>query len=435
MFGASRSPRPTLGQGVALFGLASLLLIGAIGYGALRFVEPRLVAHDVAEARRQVSFVATNLVTPALTPGVMTGDPAALAAFDRRVRERILRPGVVQVKLWSDDGTILYSDAEELVGRRFELEQEQRALLESGRGSSAESIDLGREEHALLPSDRQLTEIYTTVDGPGGETLLWESYVERNSLVEQAEALLLSLGLTGAGAASLVLAAQITLALALTHQVVQGREGRIDLLRRAASAANAERRRIAADLHDGVVQDLHGVAFDLDAVGRRTSGAADAPAPDAAELAARLRHSLRELRTLAADIHPPDLHTGGLRVALERLVQTCEGRLAVTLDVDDDLHLDGETREVLFRSAQEAVRNVLTHAHASNLTLRVRVGEERASLTVTDDGRGFWAGRSRVADGHLGLALIAEMAEAAGGTMSVRSAPGSGTSLEVEVPV
>jgi len=428
--GRFRSPRPSLGQGVALFGLASLLLMGVIGYGALRVVEPRLVAHDVTEAQRQVLFVAKQIVEPALVDGVVTGDPNALAQFDLHVRERVLRPTIVQVKLWSDDGTILYSNAEDLIGRQFELEPAQRALLEAGRGSSAEPGELVREEHAGLPAGAQVTEIYAVIDGPNGEHLLWESYVERHSLVEQAESLLLSLGLTAAVAASLLLTAQVALALVLTRQVMQGRETRIELLRRAVSAANAERRRIASDLHDGVVQDLHGLAFDLDAVEVARAQAGGTPA----ELASRLRHSVRDLRTLAADIHPPDLHSQGLRVTLERLLQRCDGRVDATLDLDRDLDLDLETRELVFRMAQEAVRNVLAHAHASHLALQVRRHNGLLSLTVTDDGQGFEVGSAGVSNGHLGLALIDEMAQAAGGRLVLRSAPRSGTTLRVEVP-
>jgi len=419
-----------------LFGLASLLLMGAIGYGAFRVVEPRLVAHDVTEAQRQVLLVAKKIVEPALVDGVVTGNPIALAQFDLYVRERVLRPGILQVKLWSDDGTILYSNAEGLIGRQFELESAQRALLEAGRGSSAEPAELVREEHAGLPTGAQVTEIYAVIEGPNGEHLLWESYVERHSLVEQAESLLLSLGLTGAVAASLLLTAQVALALELTRQVMQARETRIDLLRRAVSAANAERRRIASDLHDGVVQDLHGLAFDLDAAGAAGAGAGGAPAERAAEFASRLRHSLHDLRTLATDIHPPDLHSQGLRVALERLLQRCDGRVDATLDLDldHDLDLDLETRELVFRMAQEAVRNVLAHAHASHLALQVRRRNGLLSLTVTDDGRGFEVGSAGVSNGHLGLALIDEMAQAAGGRLVLRSAPRSGTTLRVEVP-
>ena len=407
--------------------------MGAIGYGALRVVHPRLVDHDVTEAQRQVLFVAEQIVEPAVVPGVVAGTPTALADFDRFVRERVLRPGVLQVKLWSDDGTIVYSDAAELIGTRFELEPMQRALLDAGRGSSAEVSELEREEHAGLPAGVDVTEIYAVIDGPEGEHLLWESYVERHSLVERAESLLLSLGQTGAVGASVLLAAQIALALALTHQVMQGREIRIDLLRRAVSATNAERRRIASDLHDGVVQDLHGLAFDLDAMGAPGARGADPAAQGAAALASRLRHSLQDLRTLAADIHPPDLHSQGLRVALERMLQRCDGRLDATLDLDD-LDVDFETRELVFRVAQEAVRNVLAHADASQLALRVRRRNGLLSLTVTDDGRGFEVGSAGVSNGHLGLALIDEMAQAAGGRLVLRSAPGSGTTLLVEVP-
>lgn len=439
MAGPPRSARLSLGQAVVLFGLASFLLVAAAGLVALRVVRPRLADHDVAEARRDVLLVAERIVEPAVATGVVAREPAAMAAFDRHVRERVLRPGVLQVKLWSADGTILYSDVNELIGSRFELEPEQRSLLAAGRGASARRSELDRDEHATMRgevpvADPEVIEIYAVIDGPGGEPMLWESYVEPHSLVERAESLLLSLGLTGAGAASLVLAAQVLLALALARRVTAGRHARIDLLRRAAFAADAERRRIASDLHDGVVQDLHGLALDLDAAEGGSTGMPDTPAQRAAELAARLRRSLHDLRTLAADLHPADLHARGLRDALQGLLQTCDGHLDATLDVDGDQDLEDETRRLLFRAAQEAVRNVLAHAHASHLALQVRLADGRAALAVTDDGQGFEVEATRGATGHLGLALIGEMVEAAGGRMVVRSEIGAGTSMLVELP-
>jgi two-component system, NarL family, sensor kinase len=435
VFERFRSYRPTLVHAVALLGVASFLLIGTIGYGALHVVEGRLVAHDMEETRRSVRSIAARLVQPAVTPGVVAGNAFALTEFDRRVRERVLRPGILQVILWSDDGTILYSDAAELIGRRSALEPEQRSLLEAGRGSGAEFIDAGGEEPALLPAGGEVTDAFAAIVGPDGEKLLFEAYVEPNSLIEPAESMLRSLGLIGGAAVAVLVAGQTALALALAHLMVRSREARIDVLRRAARATDGERRRIAADLHDGVIQDLQGLAFDLDTAGPLPTSVADASSSGVSDFAARLRHSLNDLRKVATDLHPPKTHRGSLRDALERLLRTYDGRLDATfdLDVDTEPELGAETRELLFRAAQEAVRNVVAHANASSVVLKVWVCGGYASLTVTDDGRGIAVGSSEVEDGHLGLALIAEAAEAAGGRLVVRSCD-FGTCVLVEVP-
>jgi two-component system, NarL family, sensor kinase len=386
------------------------------------------------EARRQVVFIASRVVEPELTSGLLVGDPSALSDFDGHVRESVLRPGVLQVRLRSGDGTILYSDAAELIGRRFEIEQEKRSLLDAGRGSSAVSGELDGGDHTGLRAGLPFIAISAVIDGPGGEQLLWESYVEPQELVEQAGSLLQSIAFAGAAAASLVLAAQVVVAFVLARELGRSRETRISLMQRAAFAADDERRRIASDLHDGVIQDLHGLAFDLHALGDPRSASLGPSTPETHHLAARLRQSVHELRTLAAAIHPPDLHGSGLEEAYERLRQSCDGQVDATFVVDSQAHLTTDTRRLVFRTTQEAVRNVLAHAHASHLLVQVRVADGSVSLTVEDDGWGFVGRPAGVSDGHLGLTLIREMAEGAGGRLTVRSAPGSGTCLHVEVP-
>lgn len=432
--GRTQSLRPTLARGLASFALASVVLIAVIGAVSLQVVEPRLVAHDLTETRRQVDFVATRIVQPGVRRGVISGAPDALAVFDRYVRERVLRPGVLQVKLWTEDGVIRYSDATELIGRRYALGLEQRELFDAGTGSTVERSALDQEEHAGLPPGSPVVEIYVAIRGPDGETLLWESYVEQHRLVEQAESLLVSFVQIGAVAAGLLVAVQIALALALVRSLVRRREMRIDLLQRSAAAAQVERRRISGQLHDGVVQDLQGLALDLDTVGTAAGvGLADTAARGS-PFAARLRSTLQDLRKLAVDIHPPDLHSRGLGVALDRLFASCDGRVVATLDVEGDAALGKAAREQIFRAAQEGVRNVLAHADASRVHVEVRVDSGRASLAVTDDGRGFVVGSLGAIDGHLGLALLADMAEVAGGQLELRSTPAHGTSLRMEVP-
>jgi two-component system, NarL family, sensor kinase len=108
----------------------------------------------------------------------------------------------------------------------------------------------------------------------------------------------------------------------------------------------------------------------------------------------------------------------------------------VTVDVKDGIQMPEEIEQLVFRAAQEAIRNAGAHAAAENVDIRVTQNGGTVKLRVADDGRGFddADAQARRAEGHLGLALIRDLAEAAGGTLTVTSEPGSGTAVELEVP-
>ena len=105
----------------------------------------------------------------------------------------------------------------------------------------------------------------------------------------------------------------------------RAREERERLLRRAVEASDAERRRIAADLHDGVVQELAGASFALAAAAKRMTGSPRAVAASLDRVAAGVRQSMRSLRSLLVEIYPPNLHTEGLAAALGDLLAPLPG--------------------------------------------------------------------------------------------------------------
>src|SRR4029079_12704016 len=104
--------------------------------------------------------------------------------------------------------------------------------------------------------------------------------------------------------------------------------------------------------------------------------------------------------------------------------------------VDPGSGISTEVEQLVFRTAQEAMRNVGAHAAATHVDLAVRRGNGAERLRVRDDGRGFDDGTlsSRRAEGHMGLAMLRDLAESAGGTLEVTSAPVSGTTVVLEVP-
>jgi two-component system NarL family sensor kinase len=146
---------------------------------------------------------------------------------------------------------------------------------------------------------------------------------------------------------------------------------------------------------------------------------------------------VRELRSLLVTIVPPALHAQGLRTSLSDLAAGLEGRgITVTVDVEDVGPLDQSTEALIYRAAQEGVRNVARHAEAGAVWLTLaREGDDRVRLTVRDDGRGLAPGHDEARRrGSVGLELLGQLVGAQGGALVVRDADGRGTELVVVLP-
>jgi two-component system NarL family sensor kinase len=154
--------------------------------------------------------------------------------------------------------------------------------------------------------------------------------------------------------------------------------------------------------------------------------------------ASATRREIRELRTLLVEIHPPNLHAVGLRAALQDLLDPLAARnIEPTLEVPADLRLPDPVESLLFRAAQEGLRNVIAHARATRVRAEIHVQSGQARLELSDDGVGFspQERENRRSGGHLGLDLLDGLVRDAGGEMLLDSAPGRGTVLVVEVPI
>jgi len=386
----------------------------------------------IADARSLTRVLARSVAQPAIPPGLTEGDAAAIDRMDRTALDRLLVDDVLRIKLWDADGTVLYSDRTELIGARYPLGDDELEVLRDG-GTDAELSDLGRPENRFerdLGGD--LLEVYTRVRSPEGEPLLFEAYLGVEEIrASRAQILDRFLPIT-IGALVALVALGTPLVLLLSRRLSRAARERERLLEAAVRASDAERLRIARDLHDGVVQDLSGSSMALSAL------AAHADEPDRRELeevGRSLRVSMRSLRSLLVEIYPPDLHTAGLSAAVDDLVAPLAAA-GTTVDVDVS-GADGASRPavaLLWRVAQESVRNVARHARADRMSLTVRHEGDRLLLEVVDDGVGFDPA-TVATDDHFGLRAAESLVREHGGTWEVESAPGSGTMVRVEVPV
>ena len=196
---------------------------------------------------------------------------------------------------------------------------------------------------------------------------------------------------------------------------------------RIVAAADAARRRIERDLHDGAQQRLVSLALQLRA-------ARAAAPPEAGELASQLEGALTEvagvldeLREIARGIHPAVLTEGGLRPALRALAR--RSAVPVSLDVKVTGRLPDQAEIAAYYAVAEALTNTAKHAHASIIDVQVDSGEGVLHVCVRDDGRGG------AHFGGSGLAGLKDRVEALGGRLSLDSPPGAGTALDIVLPL
>ena len=419
----------------AFAGLVALVTLGFATAIASRRIGER---EAIAQARTTTVIKAQGVVEPSLPDRLLPNDAATQARLDRIVRSDVLDQTLVRVKLWARDGTIVYSDEARLLGQRFPLGTEERESLVSGK-INAEVSDLNKAENRYEREFDSLLEVYLPVRTAGGETLLFEAYYRFSLVEDNGSRLWRSFAPFSLGALVALQLVQIPLAWSLARRLRRRMRDRAALLQRALDASEVERRQIASDLHDGAVQELVGVAYELSAAARGAGGQSDADARRVMEQASdRLRESVRSLRSLVVDIYPPNFDDATLESALtDLLARATEQGLEVSLDVSPSAEdLPDATARLLYRAAQEGVRNVLRHARARRVVVTVDRRDRRVTLEVHDDGVGFDSARrtAAVQGGHVGLATLAGLVSDASGTLTSRSHPGEGTTLRVEIP-
>ena len=197
------------------------------------------------------------------------------------------------------------------------------------------------------------------------------------------------------------------------------------------SAVQAERRRLARDLHDGVAQEL---AF---IVGQSRRLALAFPDERAlADIGSAAASALDGSRSTINGLRRAASHTLGGAVEQRARMLADRAGLDLHVDVSGDMVPSAELEHCLLSIVQEAISNAARHADATGLEVSVRAQEHSLELRISDDGRGFERGRVQISKhGGFGLLSMSERARELGGTLTLESSPGCGTAIEVTVPV
>jgi PAS domain S-box-containing protein len=213
---------------------------------------------------------------------------------------------------------------------------------------------------------------------------------------------------------------------------------RKQLERELMQVATRVQQRIGGDLHDGLGQQLAGVAMMLQGLGQRAVHAGS-PAlhAEVEEIVSLVNAAIRSTRSLARGLSPVRASREGLVEGFEELVNQVEERYHIRVQMElklpTDLQVDENDATNLYRIAQEGVLNAARHADAGNIFLRFRVSGADIELLVIDDGKGF--DPMEFARGSMGLRIMRFRAQLIGGYLSVESRPGGGTTLRCRCPL
>ena len=211
------------------------------------------------------------------------------------------------------------------------------------------------------------------------------------------------------------------------------------LLDRTMRGAEEERTRIATELHDGPIQRLTAVGYQLEEASFTLANGNPQYVNELLNTAQRHLYSeITELRGLMATLRPPVLDELGLGLALADQLDSFERRTGIMcfLDSAREARLEPEIETVLYRVAQEALINVAKHSRAHHVWVYLRSDDDRADMQVRDDGIGFDPNsvNGLTGRGHFGLAGMRERVEMAGGRYRLLSSPGGGTAINVRLP-
>jgi signal transduction histidine kinase len=315
------------------------------------------------------------------------------------------------------------------------LPADELAALHSPNRTVSEVSDLDQPENQRERSFGKLLQVYLGVRTPAGTPLLFETYQPYGQITTSSRTMWSASLPVLVGGLVLLYLVQAPLAYRMAVRLRAAQEQREQLLLSALGASDQERRRIASDLHDGVVQGLAGASYTLSAVAEKARvGGASALAETASHTAMELRRWVRELRSLVVTITPPALREQGLAASLSDLASTLEARgISVHVEVPAQLQVDEATESLIYRVAQEGVRNVVRHAEATRVHLCLRSSGDRLELEVSDDGRGFDPAGAR-GRGSVGLELLRGLVAEHDGTLTVGAVAGGGTRLMMELP-
>ncbi|HEX3088326.1 MAG TPA: ATP-binding protein [Ilumatobacteraceae bacterium] len=424
-----RSLRGAVGATLA-FTMVALIALG-VGWAVL--FQRTSKSSAVRDAGQYGSLSGQAALAPFITDDLLAGNTEAIEKISTAGRALMTLGGAAHVKIWTVDGRVVWSDEAELIGRTFTFDEaEQRVLKGNGVLASISNLDDEENKFEIASGEKELLQVYFGTKTPTGTPVVVETYYPTNLINARAADQRRSFLPLLLGGLVLVVIAQVPLARTMNRRLKTLQTEREHLLERVITASDLERRRIAAEVHDGAVQELIGITFSL-------SAAADEAPPTMAErlngLAIATRHTVRSLRSLLNSIYPVEVPEVGWAAGLDPIISALRQRGVMVNVKVPEVRLSPANELLLLRVGREALRNVDAHARASQVTISMTKSGNAVKLLIADNGVGFdkEMAESQRQVGHLGLQLLRDLSEDMGAVLVVDSTPGSGTTVHLEL--
>lgn len=431
-----RVRKPAVRQALVRFLLGSALALVILAAGTV-YVGGR-IAEDQAlsEARSVARLLAQRVAAPLVTQAFREGNPQAKNRLESAMRERLRDGSIKHIKLWDPDGTVLWSDETNMIGHKYPIDAEDRELFGT-TNATADVSTLDKQENVNERASGELLEVYAGAIDESRRPIMFEAYLPLDTLHRQELAIITGVLPVGIGGLLLFAIFVLPMAIRLSRRVERHEAERSKMMRHALVASELERRRIAQELHDGVIQDLAGITFALPTV------TASLPDDDDGNEARETVDSVTELvqkdatalRSMLVELYPPDLGGKGFAMAVRDIARSAsEQGVAVKVDVDPDLVVPLDVATLAYRVIREGLRNVVKHARATAAEVRMRVEAGSLDVVVSDDGQGV--DPSTTAErGHFGLQLLRDTVSDLGGTLRLGANEPRGAVLNVSIPM
>lgn len=441
-----------------------LVMLGglvAIGFWVSRQIETAVTNRTAAITALYVDSHLSPYLQPLATRQDLT--PADLDSLQNLLATTPLGQQIVSFKVWSPNGTVLYSPIPELVGQQFAI---QGGLAQALHGNVDSEISHLDDPEQLF--ERQhwdtLIETYAPIRQQGGDQIIavaefYQTTDELTAVIRAAQiqswlavggvitAVYLLLASLVQRASNTITSQQATLQSNVTQLqtlLTQNRQLH-NRLRRAAARSTALNeqylRRISADLHDGPAQDLALALLRLDPLAEEIN--ATIP-PDAQQdlntIHLALQSSLRELRIISAGLRLPEIQTATLHKTIQRAIHDHEQKTgcAVTTDLHT-LPLDAPfpVKITLYRLLKEALTNGYRHAQGKAQAVRITADPATLHVTISDAGPGLPPQKAPTdaPPTQLGLIGMRERVELLGGQFEIHSTPNQGTTIHATLPL
>ena len=423
--------RTVWGRELAAFCAVALLILLAVSAGTVWVSERIARANALEEAERTAERLGRFLIAPALLDAPAEG-PDRFAELNRAAASRMSDGSVTRMVVWRPSGEVVWATERRIVGRTLDVSDD---LLTAAGGETVSSVDEAPETTAD-GAPRALLEVYVPLEARG-EDLVFEAYFSYDGIAGQAARLRGQIIPMAIGALVGLQLVQVPIAASLARRVRRQEAERTALVQRNVEASERERRAIAADVHDGPVQDLAGVSYALSAL---RGSLPEERQPTVDKLVGAVRNAVQSLRRLMVDIYPPDLSGPGLGVAIADSAEPLRAAgVEVLMDAAPLPEMTPDAAAVLYRTAKEALANVAHHAQAKRVWITLEETELRGGpavrLEIADDGVGFPASTDKRAEGHLGLSLLRDRVVDLGGAVTLGERVGGGALLTAVVPL